>query len=207
MKTLSVIRFSNGPWKQNCFILHGVENTAIIVDPGSDALKIISLLEEEGLKPLAIINTHGHFDHIGAIAELTEHFHIPFYLHIGDEKLVKSANTYRLLFGSRKPMQIPGKPTLITDEDTSLKIGGYEFEILTTPGHTEGGVCFKIGDIIFTGDTALPSGPGRTDLPGGNKIKLNESILQLRELPSHLLAHPGHGSPRPLKDFWSRYDQ
>lgn len=203
---ISVIRFTNGPWKQNCYILHGIKNTAVIVDPGSDAGAISDLLEENGLRPLGIINTHGHFDHIGAVADLAERYDIPFYIHEGDEKLVRTANTYGFLFGSRKPMRIPTGAIILKNEDVVLALGGYVFDIIPTPGHTDGGVCFRIGELIFTGDTVLPSGPGRTDLPGGNKEKLLDSVAILRGLPAHLIAYAGHGSPRSLEEFWSRHD-
>lgn len=206
MSALSVIRFTNGPWKQNCYILKGHDDMAIIVDPGSEADAITALLDEHGLQPLAIINTHAHFDHIGAISDLVERYSIPFYVHAGDEKLLRSANTYRLLFGSRSTIPIPQGAKWLKDADDALDIGPYTFEVIATPGHTEGGVCFKIDDILFTGDTVLPSGPGRTDLPGGDKVALADSVKRLRALPTHLVAYAGHGTPRTLAEYWSRHD-
>lgn len=207
MSKYNVLQFVNGAFKQNCYILSDTEGSAIIVDPGSDAPEIIERLNNHHLTPIAIINTHGHFDHIGAIADLITEYSIPFYIHEADASLVKSANIYRLLFKTKSPIVIPEIDKLISSKTSHLSIGNFDFEIVQTPGHTPGGVCFKIANCLFTGDTLLPKGPGTTHLPGGDSQQLIRSIEILRQIDSSVLVYPGHGRPLKLADIWEKYDE
>lgn len=206
MSEYNVLQIVNGAFKQNCFILADDQNFTIILDPGSDAPQIIEQLEKHNLTPIAIINTHGHFDHIGAVAELTRKYSIPFYIHEADVNLVKSANIYRLLFKTKAPITIPEIGVLILAKTSHLSIGNFDFEVIQTPGHTPGGVCFKIANFLFTGDTLMPKGPGTTRLPGGDANQLNNSIETLRQIESSVLVYPGHGHPLKLVDIWKKYD-
>lgn len=204
----SIETIVNGQWKQNCYVLSDNSvNSAIIIDPGGDFIKIKSYLADKKLNPLAIFNTHGHFDHIGAVDSLMELYSIPFFLSKDDRALVKQANTYRFLFDTKEPITIPVVTNSLDDEFSIFNIGPFQISILKTPGHTEGSVCLLFKEEIFTGDTIFSKSLGRVDLPGGDAKALSNSVDKLRELPEGLRAWPGHGRPFYLKKLWANLDK
>ncbi len=200
-----VITVVNGAWKQNCYLVINKNNQLIIIDPGSDAHEIITQITSLDSKPIAVINTHAHYDHIGAVSELLEKYDIPFYLHKGDEKLLKQANLYKILFESKESVRIPSFDMDLAIESNEFLIGSFLIQIIHTPGHTPGSLCILIGNNIFGGDTLMPNGPGRTDLPGGNKRDMELSMNNLRQLSDNFLVYPGHGRPFTLGTFWSKH--
>ncbi len=203
----SVSTFTNGKWRQNCYVVCNVQRKALIVDPGSDSEGLLALIDLLGVTPLAIINTHAHYDHIGAVAALQEKFGIPFYLHVDDAKLMKQANIYKILFESKNSIRVPDFDRNLAElEGGELVLDGFVVRVVDTPGHTPGGTCLIVGNNLFSGDTLLPGAPGRTDLPGGDKKKLAQTLERLRELDAGYLVHPGHGKPFALGDFWSKFD-
>lgn len=199
-----VITVVNGAWKQNCYLVINKNNQLIIIDPGSDAEEIITQITSLDSKPIAVINTHAHYDHIGAVSELLEKYDIPFYLHKGDEKLLKQANLYKILFESKESVRIPSFDMDLSKESNEFLIGNFLIKIIHTPGHTPGSLCVLIGNNIFGGDTLMPNGPGRTDLPGGDKRDMELSMNNLRQLSDNFLVYPGHGRPFTLGTFWSK---
>jgi glyoxylase-like metal-dependent hydrolase (beta-lactamase superfamily II) len=206
MSPLEIITYPNGKWRQNCYIVSGPGEQALIIDPGSDSQGIESVLTELNVSPSAIMNTHGHFDHIGAIAELQAKYQIPFFLHIDDANLLKRANVYKLLFESKCNLVIPAfdkdYPHSLADE---WNYGEFSISVIHTPGHTPGSVCLLVNGVLFSGDTLLPNGPGRFDLPGGNKEALICSIKKLRNLTGDTMVYPGHGKPFSLQSFYQRH--
>lgn len=203
--THSVTAFPNGKWKQNCYIVSDNQTgQALLIDPGSEAQQIQQLILDRALAPIAILNTHAHYDHIGAVAPLMAHFAIPFYLNRGDEKLLKQANLYKILFESKAPVVIPQATHDLTQQAAPVKIGDFEVSVHFTPGHTQGSTCLQIGSDLFSGDTLLPGGLGRTDLPGGDKSLLAASVESLRALPHSTMVWPGHGRPFELASLWEK---
>jgi hydroxyacylglutathione hydrolase len=191
--SLLVLTFVNGRWKQNCYILANRDGDALIIDPGSQPQDIRELVEKNQLKVRAILNTHAHYDHIGAVAELMDHYQLPFYLHGSDEQLLKRANLYRMVFGARDIIPIPEITHDICGLPSIAEIGPYRLSWISTPGHTEGSVCFLVDGLLFAGDTLMRDAVGRTDLPGGNAGQLLASLAKLRELPGETLVYGGHG--------------
>jgi hydroxyacylglutathione hydrolase len=196
--TLSILCHVNGPLRQNCYIVANDGGEALIVDPGSDGGVIAGILEENGWRALAIINTHGHFDHIGAVADLMERLNAPFYLHGGDIDMLRRANLYALVFGSRQPISVPEISVDLKNESTPVMIGDFSVEWIETPGHTPGGVCYIIEECLFSGDTILPGKMSQMKLPGANDEELAHSLRKLDDLSRDLLMHPGHGKPISL---------
>ena len=196
----------NGLWKQNCYIVFNYLNEALIIDPGSGGDKIGAAITDLAIKPLAILNTHAHYDHIGAVDYLVRRYKIPFYLHTGDEKLLTQANLYKILFEAKESISIPkiDIPIEIISRNRNY-IDGFDISIIETPGHTNGGVCILLDKIMFSGDTLLPNGPAATNLPGGSRQKLVESLSLLKKLPGDILVYPGHGKPFFLQDFWKKH--
>jgi glyoxylase-like metal-dependent hydrolase (beta-lactamase superfamily II) len=203
--THTVTVLPNGKWKQNCYIVSSDETgLALLIDPGSDADAVRQIVSGYKFTPAAILNTHAHFDHIGAVAELMEVYRTPFYLHYADVKLLKQANLYKMLFDSRESVVIPEPTDDLSVHEAGLKIGEFEISVISTPGHTKGSTCLQIGADLFSGDTLLPGALGRTDLPGGNKAALEQSIKSLRRLPGDVTVWPGHGDSFALASLWCK---
>jgi hydroxyacylglutathione hydrolase len=182
----------NGKWAENCYIVSH-EQDAVIIDPGGNFELIKEYINTHQYNVWAVINTHAHFDHIGAVADVVDEYKCPFYLHSGDKRLLKSANLYMSLFMGEAPVRVPAIDVEIDKTVLPLVFNTLSVEVLFTPGHTEGGVCFLINDHLFTGDTLMNGSIGRLDLPGGNKEKMKRSLQMIAELPAQLPIYPGHG--------------
>lgn len=190
--TLTIHKIATGRWRENCYVVHGASDQAAIIDPGADCDEIEACIAEVGLEVKLILLTHGHFDHIGAVAALRRRHGVPCLLHLDDHKLVRRANLYRLLFESDEPIEVPAVDPLSVGE-ASFTIAGMKVEAIHTPGHTPGSVCFLIGDDLFSGDTFHRGRCGRVDLPGGDAEELARSLERLRGLAPDIRVHPGHG--------------
>ena len=194
-----VDKIVTGPFQENTFIVRTVHsNQTLIIDPGDDEDIIIQFIRSKKLKPLAILNTHAHLDHIGAVSRLQETFNIPFFLH-EEEKMVldhykESCEMFGLL-----PKQKPKVDKWLKNHK-NLIFKDFKVNIINTPGHTPGGVCYEIDNHIFVGDTIFKGSVGRTDLPGGNWDNLKKSLFQLIDTVNHeKIVHPGHGDDTTLK--------
>ena len=186
-----------GGFEVNCSIL--VENgKAWIVDPGQEPDRIIDTLAKKGLEPAAVLLTHAHFDHIGAIPGLLEKFpDLPVYVHEKDAPM----------FGHPLNQLPPEYPSFAKPKNLkSLEgLGSLEgLEVIETPGHTPGGVCYHFPNfqtsqtskplhLLLSGDTLFAGSVGRTDLPGGDMATLMDSLKKLTALPDDTLVIPGHG--------------
>ena len=182
-----------GPLEVNCYIL-GCEDTkeAAIIDPGDNADEIISNIEKEGLNPKFIINTHAHFDHIGGVKVIQDHFKIDFILHEGDLFLVENASEQATAFGL-KPISKPVVNKNATNGE-KVNLGNKSITVIHTPGHSPGGVCYYSVNNVFVGDTLFAGSIGRTDLPGGSYDTLINSIKEnLFPLGDSTIVYPGHG--------------
>ncbi|MBF0382199.1 MAG: MBL fold metallo-hydrolase [Magnetococcales bacterium] len=184
---------ATGPLEVNCQLL-GDSNSgeAILIDPGGDSDRLLKRLNKHGLKLTHIINTHGHFDHVGGVHDLKEATGCQFWIHKGDQAIVQNAAnhaaSWNLPFGP-----VPKIDKFIEDGE-KIQVAGITLEVIHTPGHSEGGVCLKWNDQIAVGDTLFAGSVGRTDLPGGNMEKLLDSIMhKLIPQGENLTCHPGHG--------------
>ena len=202
--SINVTTFSNGKWRQRCYILNNDSNEVLIIDPGSQAEDIISIIDQNRWVPLAVFNTHAHYDHIGAISDLIDYYGIPIYLHGDDMDLLKRANMYKLVFDSSQSIRLPSQILDLKDLNKKVTVGRFLFSWIPTPGHTNGGVCYVFPGCLFTGDTLLKNGQGRTDLPGGDANALNASLETLSTLPGDMTIYPGHGGTCSLSDALSR---
>jgi glyoxylase-like metal-dependent hydrolase (beta-lactamase superfamily II) len=185
-----------GPLAVNCFILWDPDTLdAVVVDPGGSADAITREIEMNNLKLQMILNTHGHFDHIGANGELKEEFDVPIAIHSEDAYRLGEASANARSFGIESA---PSPDAEIMLEDGSvIEVGNMKIEVLHTPGHTEGGVCFYIRDrkTLITGDTIFAGAVGRTDLSGGSYETLMASIKnKILTLDDDTNIYPGHES-------------
>ncbi|WP_062048162.1 MBL fold metallo-hydrolase [Bacillus sp. JCM 19034] len=190
-----------GPLQTNAYVIQNDEHEAIIIDPGGDGPQLVEWLKQESLQPLAILLTHAHFDHIGAVDDVRRAFSCPTHIHhleghwLGDSTLNGSQR-----FMSDNPIVIQDADFLINSEK-SLTIHSFTFEILETPGHSPGSVSYYMKDesIIFSGDVLFEQSIGRTDLPGGNHEQLLKSIhTKLLDLPEETVVACGHGRPTTI---------
>ncbi|MFK2824358.1 MBL fold metallo-hydrolase [Bacillus sp. B190/17] len=196
------IQLPLGALQTNCYILSNQAKECIVFDPGAEGEKLVQWLNKNDLKPLAILLTHAHFDHIGAVEQVRQAFNIPVYLHKEEEDwLVNPAlnGSARFQLG-----EVSGQPAdyLLKDE-ASLEIGSFSFQLFHTPGHSPGSVSyfFEEGNVLFAGDTLFMGSIGRTDLPGGNHEQLLKSIHDhLLTLPEEVIVLPGHGPATMIGD-------
>mgnify|MGYP001291040971 CR=1 FL=1 len=199
-KKIKVERVPTGPWKENCYLVYDEHQDTLLIDPGSEPLIIDEIIQAKNLKILAILNTHGHFDHIGAVDFFQKKYNAKFYLHSSDSKLLKSANLYMKIFQGDEPIKIPEVDEFIVNFDRVYQFKNFQVSFIETPGHTEGSLCIKIGNNLFSGDTLLKNAIGRTDLPGGNKELLIRSLSKLVKLPKDLILYPGHGKSTTIAE-------
>lgn len=188
-----------GRWRENCYLVTR-SGHALLVDPGDDAERIAETVAAVGATPLAIVCTHAHYDHVGAVATLQSRYGIPFYLHAADLPLLRQMNFYRKLFGGpdTEPCTAPVVDHDLNPRENPLCIGAFTIHVHATPGHTPGSVCLQIGDHLFTGDTLMREKVGRVDFPGGDPVALRASLGALSALPPMLQVYPGHGAPTTL---------
>ncbi len=182
-----------GPLEVNCYIL-GCETTrkAAVIDPGGDPERILALLKKHQLNLEMIINTHGHFDHIGANRALCEATGAELLIHRADRPLLEHAAEHAAGFGLTADSS--PEPTHELNDGESLSLGELRIQVMHTPGHSPGGVCLYIEDHLFVGDTLFAGSIGRTDLPGGDYSLLISSIREnLLPLPDATKVYPGHG--------------
>lgn len=185
-----------GPLQTNCYIIAKEDKTCLIFDPGEEGEKLSSFIHEKQLNPLAIILTHAHFDHIGAVEEMRAAFNIPVYIHEKEgDWLIDPALNGSQLFEIGKLVKGKRADYLLTNEK-ELNIGDFSFQIAETPGHSPGSLSFYFNEagFVISGDALFSGSIGRTDLPGGNHAQLLTSIHeQLLTLPEETIVLPGHG--------------
>lgn len=174
-----------GDYQTNTYIVTQ-DDRCVIIDAGYDPERILRFLAQKQLTAEAILLTHGHFDHVGAVRELVAELSCPVYLH--EQEL------------SLPPMMTAG-PLFYTHtygEGDRLTLAGLSFRVLHTPGHTPGSVCLIAENHMFSGDTLFAGSCGRTDFPGGDWATIRKSLLRLAQLPEDYNVYPGHGESTTL---------
>ena len=190
---MKIIKLEVGQLGANCYIVY-CEKTlqGMVVDPGGDGDKILSILRREKITVTAIVNTHGHADHIGGNDEVKVGTGAPILIHEEDGKMLGSAQGNLSMYIGRN-LICQAADRLLKDGDT-ITVGEMQFKILHTPGHTLGGICIYGNDIVFSGDTLFEQSIGRTDFPGGSHPELLSSIKnKLFVLADDTVVLPGHG--------------
>lgn len=200
---LNVRTYPLGFIQTNCYVVSNVAKQCLIFDPGGEGDKLISEIKKLNLQPLAILLTHAHFDHIGAVDQVRDAFSIPVHIHTAEKKWLMDAAKN----GSAKYAEIPSisckDADVILANETKLEIGDFVFQIFHTPGHSPGSLTyyFAADEFAIVGDTLFQNSIGRTDLPGGNNAELIRSIhSKLLSLPGLTVLYPGHGPATTPED-------
>ena len=178
---MQVTRLPLGVYQTNCYIIYE-ENakTCCVMDPGGEAKKVLEFMELRGLTLDAILLTHGHFDHVGAVKELHAATGCKVYLCTEDLSMPAKWTAGELFY------------TDAYGEGTELDMAGLHIRVIHTPGHTPGSVCLIAENSIFCGDTLFAGSCGRTDLPGGDQNVLFQSLLRLAAMEEDYTCYPGH---------------
>ncbi len=181
-----------GPLEVNCSIIADPKTgEAIIVDPGGDGERIIETAKEFRVK--AVVNTHGHIDHVGQVRKVKEFFNVPFYLHPEDIPLIRD-EIWPGFASYIKAQECP-EPDVFLEDGMEIKVGGITLKVLHTPGHTPGLCCLYAEEekVLIAGDLLFKGSVGRWDLPGGDREKLKRSLERVfSELPDDTIVVCGH---------------
>jgi glyoxylase-like metal-dependent hydrolase (beta-lactamase superfamily II) len=189
-----------GPLFSNCYILWDEDvKHGVIIDPGDDADIIIKTVKELGVNIKYILATHGHFDHVGAVAPLKRELKAEFLAHKDDFFFIEDGENAARRWGVE--IEQPPKPDRYIDDGDKIKIGGFDLEVIHTPGHSPGGISFLYNQMVFGGDTLFQGSIGRTDFRKGSFEVLSKSIrTRLYTLPDNTIVYTGHGPITTIGD-------
>lgn len=184
---MDILTLPLGPLETNCYVVFE-DGLCALIDPGAQPQKITDTLAERSLRLGAILLTHAHFDHTGALRSLHESFpDVPIYVSAQDTDEMTNMSHGNLVYTE----------TFLDGDEIS--VGPMLFHVLATPGHTLGSSCFVCGDVLFSGDTLFAGCCGRTDLPGGSQAQMMASLKRLGSLPGDYRVLPGHGEESTLE--------
>lgn len=175
-----------GMYEENCYLLIDDKTKECgIIDPGGNAKGIENVIKSKGLDAKFILITHGHADHVDGVEEIANDLNIPFYISKIDEEYMAKDN---FVFGT-----LP-KASMYLKEGDTVTLGSHTIKVIETPGHTKGGLCFLVDDLLFTGDTLFQGSVGRSDFIGGDMGELINGIkTKLLPLGDDIKVFPGHG--------------
>ena len=188
-----------GPYQENTYLVGSDESQeAVIIDAGAEWRSIMTAVEDSGLTVKYLLTTHGHEDHIGAVADMVEATNASFLIHKNDEYMLTSSEDSSSIIPD---FRSPPEPDMYLKEGDSIEVGDLHFDVIETHGHTPGGISFYGHGLVFTGDTLFRGSVGRTDFEGGNWEQLINSIkTKLMVLPPDTMVLPGHGPHSTIGD-------
>ncbi len=190
--TLAVNRFELGPIGTNCYVVRADDSAAeaVVVDPGAEAARVVDELRALGARCAAILITHGHWDHLGAVADLADATGAPVHMAEGERALLEDVNS----FAPRELDLRSYTPDVLLQGDETLEFAGMSFQTLRVPGHSPAHLAYYTDGALFSGDVVFAGSVGRTDLPGADWDTLVESIRMLADrFPPETVIYSGHG--------------
>ena len=192
-----VDRFALGPIQTNCYVVRadGAAPAAVVVDPGGEAPELLLQLERLGAACAAILVTHGHFDHVGGVADLADSTGAPVYMPEGERDRLERYSEFA-------PAGVPGRPHTpdhLLEGGERIEVAGLAFECVSIPGHSPAHIAFSVDGHLFSGDLLFAGSVGRVDLPGGDWDTLLDSVRTLADrYPPETIVYPGHGPETTL---------
>ena len=178
-----------GDYQTNTYIIEH-DGRCAIIDPGYEPQTILAFLKKHGLTSDAVLLTHGHFDHVGAVEKIVEETGCKLWMSQGDwSQKISPLTAYFYPIANCDFTEVQ-----FCEEGEVISAAGLSFSVLETPGHTHGSVCYLCGDALFSGDTLFAGSCGRTDLPGGDWNTILESLKRLSQLKGDFTVYPGHGN-------------
>lgn len=196
---IKVHQFTFNGFQENTFVLTDEENNCVIIDPGcytrKEELVLTDFILKKNLKPIALLNTHAHIDHVLGNQFVLTNYNIPFYLHENDQSTLQSVSTYAHLYGF-EGYKVSPIPTCLLKGNEVLEFGKIKLKVLYTPGHAPGHVVYynEENSFVINGDVLFNGSFGRVDLPGGDLETLKRSIFDVMfHLPEETVVYCGHG--------------
>ena len=196
---LRIQTFEVNPLHENCYVINDETKECVIIDCGAlteaEQNAVIAYINEEGLKPIHNLGTHGHLDHHFGDAAILSAFNLQPEVAEGDKVLMQHPKEAALqMLGMDLNIDLPAGNLKLT-ENEEVKFGSHTFKIIRTPGHSPGSVSFYCAEenVLFTGDTLFKGSIGRTDFPGGSMFQIISSLRELAQLPDKTIVYPGHG--------------
>jgi glyoxylase-like metal-dependent hydrolase (beta-lactamase superfamily II) len=194
---MQVKRFVVNPLGVNCYVVYH-QGEAVIVDPGEASEEILEFIQQENLQVVAIINTHGHADHIAGNGWIMEKTKAPLWIHELEAPYLSDPNLHLgPMIGQEFP---PVEAQRLLKAGDIITLGDKNLEVLHTPGHSPGGIALYGAGFLISGDTLFKSSVGRWDLPQGDQAVLQQSLARLALLPPETVVYPGHGSSTTIQD-------
>lgn len=205
-----IVGFPAGPWATNCYVVStGIGQECVVIDPGKDAASgVADVIAERKLKPVAVVLTHGHLDHMWSVVPVCKNSDIPAYIHPGDRKLLadpmsgisgETKQAFAAMTGGQMQFVEPDDVRELADQAV-MELAGLQITVDHAPGHTPGSVAFRIPEaaenpqVMFSGDLLFAGSIGRTDLPGGDMDAMIDSLARVvLPLPDTTAVLPGHG--------------
>lgn len=201
MDKVKVLTKVVGYVQTNCYIV--VDETTkecLIIDPGANAKQLLDEIEHRGFHPLAILLTHGHFDHAGEARELAKKYDIKIYAHDAERETLEDPNKNLSTMIQKRETY---SADIYLENYQELSFGNFHIKVFHTPGHTPGGCCYYFEELgyLFSGDTLFAQSVGRTDFPGGSMSQIVRSIKeQLLRLPDETIVYPGHNEQTSIEN-------
>ena len=196
---LRIQTFEVNPLHENCYVINDETKECVIIDCGAltetEQNAVIAYINEESLKPIHNLGTHGHLDHHFGDAAILSAFNLQPEVAEGDKVLMQHPKEAALqMLGMDLNIDLPAGNLKLT-ENEEVKFGSHSFKIIRTPGHSPGSVSFYCAEenVLFTGDTLFKGSIGRTDFPGGSMFQIISSLRELAQLPDKTIVYPGHG--------------
>jgi len=200
-----VKKFTFNGFQENTYIVYSDKGNCVIIDPGCyssiEEQELLSFVLDNDLKPLALLNTHAHIDHVLGNSFVLSKFTIPFYLHQEDVKTLKSVESYAHIYGFEGYKNSPMPTHYFTDQEV-IEFEDLKFQVFYTPGHCPGHVVLYSKDygFVINGDVLFQGSFGRVDLPGGDLETLKDSIFnRMFQLPDETLVYCGHGPETTIR--------
>lgn len=190
---MNVEQIEVGPFASNCYLAWNDDAETLVIDPGADPERILDFIRLQNLRVVAYLLTHGHVDHVSAVAEVHRLHPAPIGMHPLDrEWAFASFNQMPPFFPAPEPPTGIERAWADGQEWTDA---GFRYRVIATPGHSPGGVCFHFPEqrVLFAGDTIFRGSVGRVDLPGGDARVFAKTLARLRTLPPDTVIYPGHG--------------